>query len=207
VHKGTCKGHGRVQLAYGAFEGALKQRFELRWWGPCRRHRDLAVLAADHKPVALLRYRELLLPEPGAAGRTALVQAASVYGLAEFPICRVVNIEADCLGSRSKEVGLDRKIAIAKPVLIVAVAVLSLATHESRKKPRLGPRKGCVVLILLVVVGAALCSGTMRCSSRPYAVIPLVVIILLIVVPVLTSQIANTEVAVTAVKPSRCRHC
>jgi hypothetical protein len=108
VHKGACKGHGRVQLAYGVFEvhrilfnGVLEQSFEIRWWGPCRRHRDLAVLAADRKPVALLRYREFILPEPGKAVRTSLVHAAEVDGLAEGLIGRVGNIEAGCLGARS----------------------------------------------------------------------------------------------------------
>ena len=64
----------------------------------------------------------------------------------------------------------------------------------------MGPEKGGVVIILLVVVGSVLC--TERPCRRPRkgaAVIPLVVIILLIIAPMLISQIANTEVTVAAV--------
>ena len=45
-------------------------------------------------------------------------------------------------GVRSTKVGLGRKVAIVKPMLIVAVAVLSLTMLESREKPDLKPREG-----------------------------------------------------------------
>ena len=72
----------------------------------------------------------------------------------------------------------------------------------------MGPERGGVVIILLVVVGSVLC--TERPCRRPRkvaAVIPLVVIILLIVVPVLTSQVAQNQGRCNRGRFSRWRHC
>ena len=147
-HNGACKVHGKAELPHDGlleqlrfpFVGVLEQRFQLRRWRPCCQQRDLAVLAANRKSVPLLRYRELLLPEPGAAVRTALVHAADVERLSEVLVVVVVNIPEGCLGASCTEIWLERAVVIlVVPIVVVVVVVVCvpLAALESREKPAL----------------------------------------------------------------------